>query len=320
MDLNYWWVHTPAKINITLEVLGKRADGYHGIRSLMLPIALYDTLRLDIPPRLANENNSQLQLDCYWSEQFFTGRKLDCYDTKTSDSSLPGRESLPTDHHNLVYRAVELLRKKTGFLQDLRLTLCKRIPTQAGLGGGSSDAAAALVLVNQACRLGLDCRTLQEWGAEIGSDVPFFISPEPAVVEGRGEKKVSISGVPRLHWILIKPRVALSTAAVYRRFELMAGEPRATVDFTSAATAALLTGDVCLLGKNMHNDLESAAHVLAAEIGTIKDELRQAGCMTQLMSGSGSSFFGLARSARHARKIAGRLQARGLGQVWALQN
>ncbi|MFN0056654.1 MAG: 4-(cytidine 5'-diphospho)-2-C-methyl-D-erythritol kinase, partial [Planctomycetales bacterium] len=161
-------VAAPAKLNLFLKVLGKREDGYHELETLMVSVGLYDTLQLKADP---------------------SGKiELACHDAGTLPPGALPRELPPADGTNLVVRAAQLLRQVTGTQQGARLELIKRIPMAAGLAGGSSDAAAALIGLNRLWRLDLTGRELHELAAQLGSDVPFFLCPTPAAIcRGRGE-------------------------------------------------------------------------------------------------------------------------------------
>ena len=162
-------IQAPAKLNLFFEVLAKRTDGYHEIESLMCPIDLYDTLHFQEDP------SGQLELTC----------------RRVFGAGGPGGRGLhemPEGPENLVFRAVELVRRRTGIRRGAKLWLVKRIPAAAGLGGGSSDAAAALVAANEGWRLGRSRHELAQWAAELGSDVPFFLAGGPAICRGRGER------------------------------------------------------------------------------------------------------------------------------------
>ena len=169
-------VQAPAKLNLFFEVLAKRSDGYHEIETLMCPIDLYDTLHFQEDP------SGQLELRC--RRVFGAG-----------GPSGRGLDEVPEGPDNLVVRAVELVRRRTGVRRGAKLRLVKRIPAAAGLGGGSSDAAAALVAANEGWRLGRSRDELAQWAAELGSDVPFFLAGGPAVCRGRGERVTPVAGL-----------------------------------------------------------------------------------------------------------------------------
>lgn len=329
-----WIAHPPAKLNLFFEVLAKRADGYHEIESVMVPISLCDTLVLEFPA--PHGQAAPIALTCEWQLPRVDEQEVDIHlrvplappvitvvgASQSSQlkpilstgiaSGTPEIPSLPTDNRNLVWRAIELVRRRCGISAPVRAHLVKRIPAQAGLGGGSSDAAATLVLLNRAWKLGLKREKLTELAAELGSDVPFFLSGGPAISSGRGEKTVPLPGHFQLYWIVVKPPVGLSTAAVYTHCR-PAARPRSATDML----AALRTAGPAGIGSNLHNALQGAARELTPWIERVTAELHRAGCLAQQMSGSGSSCFGLARSARHAGMIARRLRSRRIGQVWA---
>ena len=180
-------IHTPAKLNLFFEVLGKRSDGYHEIETLMCPVAWYDTLCFE---QAASEN---LELECQWGSAAgrpppASGCLASGYPASGCRSDGSGFEDVPRDGKNLVVRAVDLVRRRTGIKQGARLRLIKRIPAAAGLGGGSSDAAAALAAANMGWKLGLSLEELAAMAAELGSDVPFFLHRGAAVCRGRGER------------------------------------------------------------------------------------------------------------------------------------
>jgi 4-diphosphocytidyl-2-C-methyl-D-erythritol kinase len=192
--------------------------------------------------------------------------------------------------------------------------LVKRIPTAAGLGGGSSDAAAALVAANLGWRLGWPRPALSELGAELGSDVPLFLAEGAAVCRGRGERVEPIGRLGTLHFVLICPPEGLSTAAVYQACR-PALEPRSVEPLADA----LRRGDLGKAGSLLFNRLEAAAESLSPWIGRAREAVRDVGCLGYQMSGSGSSYFGLCRHARQARRVARRLQAEGVGIALAVR-
>ena len=287
-------VQAPAKLNLFFEVLAKRPDGYHEIETLVYPIGLYDTLCLTDDP------GGQIRLSC----QLGGGSWGPC---------ATGLGDVPTGPENLVVRAVELLRRRAGVARGATMRLVKRIPSAAGLGGGSSDAAAALRAANIAWQLGWPDSRLAEIGAELGSDVPLFFADGPAVCRGRGEKVAAVAGLGSLSFVLVRPPAGLSTAAVYgvcRR----ADRPLAL----GPLLAALAQGNLAAAGRLLFNRLEEAARGLSPWVRRLLEELAGMDCLGYGMTGSGTCCFGLCRHARHARRTAGRLQARGLGMAWAV--
>ena len=288
------FVRAPAKLNLFFEVLGKRGDGYHEIETLMVPISLYDTLVASDDP------SGNVRVDCDWAAPGAG--------TKNSLGHLP------TEQQNLARRAVDLLRSRAGVRSGIKLELHKRIPSAAGLGGGSSDAAAALLAAATVWDLGWSRESLAELGAELGSDVPFFLGRGPAVCSGRGERIEPVSGIGALHFVVVRPPEGLSTAEVYARCEAPARP-----ECMTPLLVALRSGDFRKLGQQMHNRLEKAAETLSPWIGRLEREFARQHVVAARMSGSGTSYFGICRHARHAQRVARRLRARGVGQVYAVR-
>ncbi len=288
-----WLIHTPAKLNLFFELLRKREDGYHEIESLMIPISLYDTLVLE------QDRNSAVPL------------ALEC---RTFPPTRRADEVIPNDERNLVWRAVVALRRIRELPLGLRITLFKRIPSQAGLGGGSSDAAATLLLLNQVFELRLKKAELSELASNLGSDVPFFLTPSAQIARGRGEILVPITGLPRVHCVVIAPPSGLSTPAVYGRSRIP-DQPRSL----EPLLAALRTGAGSLDGL-LWNGLEPAATELSPELLRLAASVQETECLGQMMSGSGSSYFGLYGSARAADRAANYLRGLALGQVFQVNS
>jgi 4-diphosphocytidyl-2-C-methyl-D-erythritol kinase len=288
-------VRAPAKLNLFFEVLAKRSDGFHEVETLMAPISLYDTL-VATPAA-----DGRLSVACRWAAPG-DGASLDAT-----------HGALPDEKSNLAYRAVELLRMRANCTQGLHIELWKRIPSAAGLGGGSSDAAAALLAANAMWNLGMSRAALAEMAAELGSDVPFFLFAGAAVCRGRGERVEPVATKGRLDFVVVRPPEGLSTAEVYRRCRVVE-RPRRVEPLLSA----LESGDRRLLRQAMHNRLEEAAAPLSAWVGRLQRELAAADCLAARQSGSGSAYFGVCHHARHARRVAHKLSARGLGQVFAV--
>lgn len=284
-------VRAPAKLNLFFEVLARRNDGYHEIETLMVPIGLYDTLTARDHPA------GDLQLDCDWDVAAAGGESLG---------------TLPPPEDNLAYQAVRLLRERAGIVRGISLSLVKRIPSAAGLGGGSSDAAAALLAANEIWQLHWPREQLADLAAELGSDVPFFVLGGAAICRGRGERIEPLPGVFPLHFVVVRPPVGLSTASVYQHCQV-AERPRCAKPLAEA----LRHGDTRSLNYLIHNRLQDAAETLCPWIVTLERELAAQDCLADQMSGSGTGYFGICRHARHARRVAGRLQSRGLGRVYA---
>jgi 4-diphosphocytidyl-2-C-methyl-D-erythritol kinase len=273
----------PAKLNLFLEVLGKRPDGYHELETLMVTVNLCDTLAFRDDP------SGRLTLVC-------------------SDPRLP------TGPENLVVRAAELLRGTvSGPPPGAAIELTKEVPAEAGLGGGSSDAATTLLALDRLWNLQTPPSRLEALAGELGSDVPFFLHPPAAVCRGRGERVEPISLPRDLHFVLVCPPIGSSTAAVYRHV-VVPDQPRSVRPVLDALD------DPSALGPALFNRLEPIARERAPGLEAVRNALHELhtgpGLLAgHLMSGSGSAFFGLARDAEAARTAVAHLAAKGLGQV-----
>lgn len=283
-------VHAPAKLNLFFEVLNRRSDGFHEVETLVYPIDLYDTLVLSEQP----------------------GPQIDFCLLFASGAA--GRGDVPEDSSNLVIRGLELLRRRAGIEAGARVSLLKRIPAAAGLGGGSSDAAAALAAANVAWRLDWPRERLARIGAELGSDVPLFFYDGASICRGRGEIVAPAPKSPVLHLVVVRPPEGLRTADVYGGCEL-ADAPRPLDPFAEA----FCRGDLGRMGQTMFNRLEASASLLSPWISRIRRGFESMDCVGHQMTGSGSCYFGLCRHARHARRVARRLQTRGIGIAYAVR-
>ena len=265
-------LRAPAKLNLYLRVLGKRPDGFHEIETLFERIDLADELTIEPAGGL------------------------------TLTSTDP---ALSCGEDNLIIKAARILRRATGTSLGARIHLSKCIPVSAGLGGGSSDAATALVGLNRLWELGLPRERLTALAAELGSDVPFFLTGAAfAIGRGRGEVCEPLPEAPSLAHVLIVPPERLSTKDVYnsRQFTLTASAPSITM-----ITHALRNGSLGELAHGLRNDLEPEAIRRCPVINTMLACLSDLGCAAARMSGSGSSVFGLYADLAAARGIARRL-------------
>lgn len=277
-------VLAPAKVNLLLAVLGKRPDGYHNLVSVMQKLDLVDRLLLSREGR---------------------GISMSC---------LP--QNVPEDHSNLAWRAARLFFDQTGVADDLRITLRKSIPVAAGLGGGSSDAAAVLVGLNRLCSVGLAEGALRKMAAQLGADVPFFVANlTTALATGTGTELRAIDGPGGYFLVLVKPGVAVSTRWVYENFLLTSevnpytlGGSFCSVENVEARLAAVFSHEPCDHG--LFNDLESVTVAAHPVIKEIKEQLLADGAFAALMSGSGPTVFGLFRQRSLAEKTCERFQRR----------
>jgi len=274
-------VLAPAKLNLYLEVLARRPDGYHEIESLMVAVSLYDTLTV--------------------SELDSGAIVLECDDA-----------SLPTGSENLVVKAAHHLKAATGCTHGARIRLAKAIPAQAGLAGGSSDAAATLAALDRIWDLGMPVNRLDAVAGEIGSDVAFFLHTPAAICRGRGEHVESVSIRQPLHFVLVAPTIGLSTAEVYRNVR-----PPDSPRRVGPVCGALARGDTATLGRGLFNRLQPVAETLRPDLMRVRDAMANLDPPLEgsLMSGSGSAYFGLCRDSAAAHKAADDLQPLGLGWV-----
>lgn len=285
----------PAKLNLFLEVKERRGDGYHEIETLMVAVSIYDTIEFTARPAGA------IRLTCAWG---IPGRRSNATDGTSAFAEL-GPES-----DNLAVQAAVRLRAAAGIGMGATIRLVKRIPVAAGLGGASSDAAAVLRAANRAWGLCWPLTRLAEVAVEIGSDVPFFLNGGAAVCTGRGEQIRSIAAPSNMHFVVVRPPEGLSTAAVYRHCQ-PADEPR-TVATIEEATRA---GSATAVARSMFNRLQPAATRLSPWIERTQREFDRLSFLGHQMSGSGTSYFGICRHARHARRMAARLRAAAIGDV-----
>lgn len=262
-----------AKINWSLYVLNKRDDGYHNILSLMHCIGLYDTLTFDYSDRLELRTNMDL----------------------------------PTEQ-NLVFKAADMLQRHTGIKAGAKITLKKDIPPGAGLGGGSSDAVCALIGLNKLWGIGLSKDEIKTLGSKIGSDMPFFLECPLAIVEGRGEFLTPLRIDIPYFLLVVKPKVSVSTAWAYGEIGERGKGRKPDIELTKNANniklvyEALKSGDTSFLDDIIYNDFE---HIVAKKhpvVASLKEDLLRAGATSAIMSGSGSSVFGLFESKERAVK------------------
>ena len=269
-----------AKVNLTLEVLGKRADGYHEIATVLQAVDLSDRIILDDADDLALRSDSAL---------------------------------VPTDASNLAWRAAAALKEAAGARGGVHIQLDKRIPVAAGLGGGSTDAAGVLLGLNRLWRLNWPLERLDEVAATLGSDVPFFLRGGAALATGRGEKVEPLTG-RSMALVLVNPRFPASTAEMYGRLT-----PAMYSD--GAATRTLLGSlgrSPARIAASLYNGMEAAAAAVFPQVVQMRAALVAAGALGALMSGSGPTVFGVARSYEQARQIRARV-ARGSWECWAVR-
>lgn len=261
-------IRAPAKVNLFLRVIGKRSDGYHLLDTVMVPVDLYDEIKIT-RPRLGTVAKNCLMVTC-------------------DDPQVPSGKA------NLVYQATSLLLTKKGIHDPVRIHIRKRIPVGGGLGGGSSDAAATLLGLNRLFRLRCKRREILSLAASLGADVPFFISGRPARAKGIGEILESIPDFPRLWVVILYPGFPVSTRWVYRNLKLTKAIENTSINFSPEN-----------LGGFQHlmvNDLERVTVGRYPQIAFLKERLIQEGAAAALMAGSGSSVFGIFSAAERAKE------------------
>lgn len=277
-------VRAPAKLNLFLEILGKRPDGYHDLDSLMVAISLDDVLECEDDP------SGQISLSC-------------------------NEPSLPTDGSNLVVKAAQKMRAESKADRGAKIRLHKEIPWQAGLAGGSSDAAATLLALDRLWNLKTRPERLEALAGEIGSDVAFFLHEPAARCTGRGEKVEPLTLSGTWHFVLVCPPIGVSTAEVYKHLKVPE-QPR-SID---AALQALKSQNTRALGLSLFNRLQPVAESIEPRLVAVRQALEslQPSLDGHLMSGSGSAYFGLCRDERAAGHAAHQLESLGLGRVRAV--
>ena len=299
-------VHTPAKLNLFLEILGKRSDGFHELETLMVTVGRYDSLRFTeddssaSPARSASATSAAdlppgIHLTCRWAglPEFSPG-------------------PIPTGNENLVVRAAELLREVTGTRRGVSIELTKRIPMAAGLAGGSSDCAATLFGLNRFWKLGLPDQRLLELAARLGSDIPFFLTrTSAAVCRGRGEIIEPLAAPMRLHFVIAKPTSGLSTAAVFRQCR-----PSSAPRSARPLVDSLLAGRHALAAQHLHNALQPPAEQLNSDVARLRRTFSRLPFLGHQMSGSGTAYFGLCSQLDQAQALAAQVRSSGCDDVF----
>ena len=264
-----------AKINLTLDVLGKREDGYHDLKSVMQTISIRDDIEIDL------DTNQPWTLEC-------------------------DMEGIPTDSRNLAWKAAEVFFSATGLsCSGLTIRITKRIPTQAGLGGGSADAAAVLRALNKHYGMPLSILALAEIGAQVGSDVPFCTICGTAMVEGRGERLRKLPDMPDCFFVVCKPDFSASTPELYKKLDetVIARRPD-----NQAMESALLAGDLQKVADNIWNVFDPVVTKDHLEMNYIKSIFNTYGAVGYQMTGSGSAVFSIVTDFEYAAVICSMLK------------
>ena len=268
---------SPAKVNLFLRVLRKRADGYHDILSLMQRISLCDEMSFSL-------RDEGIVVKC------------------------PGT-SLPEDRGNIVCRAAEAILARANGNTGVEITIHKKIPVAAGLGGGSSNAATTLVTLNEMAETNLGTEELMRMGARLGADVPFFIFGRTALASGIGDRLEAVDGIPRIWFVLINPGFEISTREVYESLQLGLTEDSRQYTMPRFTTMSRVA-------EELYNDLENVSLPLYPALSEIKGHLMAQGALGSLMSGSGSTVFGIFESEDSARKAEVKLREAHVGSVF----
>ena len=266
-----------AKINLGLDVLGKREDGYHEVRMIMQTIRMYDQLdmRKSVEPGIHLTTN---------------------------------KKYIPVDENNLVWRAAKLMMDTCGIIEGVSIHLHKVIPVAAGMAGGSSDAAATLVGMNRLFHCGLSKEKLMELGVQIGADVPYCVLRGTALAEGIGEKLTVLPPMPDC-WILIgKPGISVSTKYVYTTLDLNTDTVHPDID---GMKRALEDGNLYGITERMGNVLQDVTIPAYPEVERIKEQMKTLGAVNAMMSGSGPTVFGIFDNEEKAQKACQKLRESG---------
>lgn len=274
-------VRAPGKINLTLHVGPAGADGYHRLVTVFQAVSLYEDLRAEPARDIAVS---------------VSGRHAD---------------AVPTDDSNLAVRAAHLLADSARVRAGVRLHITKGVPTAGGMGGGSADAAAALLACDLLWNTGLARDELAELARELGADVPFALTGLTAVGTRRGDVLSPVLARGQYHWVLALQDEGLSTPRVYAAFDALRPHP-AEPRMPDGLMAALRTGDAAALAPHLVNDLEPAALALAPLLGRVLAAASDAGALARFVSGSGPTVVALASSQGHAHEMADRMRAAGI--------
>ncbi|MBQ9277825.1 MAG: 4-(cytidine 5'-diphospho)-2-C-methyl-D-erythritol kinase [Lachnospiraceae bacterium] len=284
MELN---LKAYAKINLALDVLRRRPDGYHDVKMIMQNISLYDELTFCVDDEeikkytdiSAGKKNNGANKDN--DKNSFVNYKI----TLTANS-----DKVPTDERNLIYKAVKLMFEQYNIDADIKIHLEKHIPVEAGMAGGSTDCAAAIKAVNELFSLGLSEKEMMDIGVKLGADVPFCIMARTALSEGIGEKLSPLEPLPSCYILVAKPPISVSTGMVYKNLKCDCLKSHPDVD---GMIEELSKGSLTGVAERMDNVLETVTVVLHPEIEELKNIMKEKGALNSIMSGSGPTVFGL---------------------------
>lgn len=260
---------SPAKLNLSLDVLSRRSDGYHDLKMVMCSVELAD----EVSVRLRGDGAVNVESNLPW---------------------------LPRDRRNLAVKAAEAFFNAQGEpFPGVDIRMVKRVPVGAGMAGGSGNAAAVLRALNTLTRAGMDAEALRSLGLEVGSDVPYCIAGGNALAEGRGERLTPLPAMPECSVVICKPAFSVSTAELFRRID---GRSLRTHPDTAGMTDAMAAGDLPAIARRMYNVFEDVLPRNCAEVHTVRSALLDAGALGAVMTGTGSAVFGLFEREETARK------------------
>ena len=278
--------NSSCKVNLLLNILGQRPDGFHELETIMQPVNLCDRLQF-------TREGSALQLTC-------------------------SEPTLPTDSTNLVHRAASVFLQEAGLRDGVRIHLEKKIPMAAGLGGGSGNAATTLLALNELFGSPLTPAQLDAIAASLGSDIPFFLQDKPALAIGRGEKVTPLAPFPALRgaaFLLIHPGFGIATAWAYKELARFPAALNGQPGRAEKLVSLLNTADLAVAGAEFYNSLEAPALDKYPLLALYQEFLQANGAAAALMSGSGSTTFAIVRSEAGAHRLEQQVQAR-FGPCW----
>lgn len=262
------------KINLGLDVLGRRPNGYHDVRMVMQTVYLYDQILLE----KTDKEGISLETNLFY---------------------------LPVNENNLAYRAAKMLIDEFAIKEGVHISLEKHIPVAAGMAGGSSNAAAVLYGMNRLFQLGLTDQELMDRGVQLGADVPYCIMRGTVLAEGIGEKLTPLPAMPKCHVLLAKPPISVSTQKVYEKLDAQEVTEHPDID---GILLGLQTGDLKKITSSMGNVLENVTITEYPQIESIKDVMKEEGALNAMMSGSGPTVFGIYDDKMLARRAAARIR------------
>lgn len=287
-----------AKVNLGLDIVGRRPDGYHLVRMIMQTLNIYDELTFE------KTDEAGIRITMVESKGQLNG---------SEESSLKTAGGLSLGEDNLIYKAAHIISEKAGYKGGMDITLSKNIPIAAGMAGGSSDCAATLIGVNELLGAGLSERELMEIGVGLGADVPYCIMGGTALSEGIGEILTSLRPLPESIFVVAKPGISVSTAEAYGGFDELFGSGEEIIHpDIDGQVEALESGNLKGVTDRLMNVLEYVTAERHPEIGKLEELIKQQGALNAVMSGSGPTVFGIFDSRDKAERTASVINDAGL--------